>query len=1014
MAKCFSFTATRDWLYRYSFSAAGLRSSTVDLGDGTTIHCWVPQNPRQDHPSLLLIHGFGANATWQWSDHLRPLILRFNVYVPDLIFFGDSFTTRPERTESFQAQCIMAMMESFGVTWMSLIGISYGGFVGYSMAAQFPEKVEKVVLCCAGVCLDEGDLQEGLFPAKDAGEAANILLPQTPERLRQLIRLSFYRPRKTLPTCFLTDFIDVMCTEYVEEKTELIQAIIKDRKFSDLPKITQPTLILWGEQDQIFPLELGHTLKRHLEENSKLVIIKHAGHAVNLEMPKKFCEHLKEFLVDSAPQGGNNKVSLIDAGKPISIILGYSSPVGIVDSNEAEAIALLFGHQTVDVEHHIFFTHNGELDSANVVADFLAKEDGSKEALVMLSEMAKLKCFPTLVGKKKKSKEYSQPVETNKEHGTLQVKLEHLPNCLKEHSMDTATLNLTVPFGIQRTSTCQVKKLRKENLVRTKAAYEGRDEHEENLSMERNFSYFDLQAQLSSKGEETDVSMTRNNSSCDSINTGMNKEMNYRSERDEDGHVSDPGIGQKGFHGSPKLNRSCSNVETRDVLGRVADQLPRLKSHSIEVMQKIAESPRGEFVHEIQTSPSSAVPYYSADRVMLKKRSSSQVLPSRSRRIWWKLFLWSHRNLHVPVVEKSIHIDSDQKGGYLSDIIEPSWALDARKKATGSNSGNNQKRDHFHGNQWVAFSPELLSPLARVDEWLANLNNQCVLPLNDCDEEAMEKSIVYPPSPDISNSARKNLLTKRSSNLIEEVLHANSVVQSLNSLSNVAHIAGMGLKAIPTISKFSSLRSVNLSGNFIVHITSGSLPKSLHILNLSRNKISTIEGLRELTRLRALDLSYNRISQIGRGLSNCTGIKELYLAGNNISEVEGLHRLKLTILDVSFNKITTTRALGQLVANYQSLLALNLLGNPIQSNFSEDRLRKVVSSLLPRLVYLNKQPIKPQRGRDLVKDSVARVALRQRDGNSRRKVSKRMSQSSSTLKSGFSHHRSKSIQRRDW
>nr|DAD29961.1 TPA_asm: hypothetical protein HUJ06_031429 [Nelumbo nucifera] len=33
---------------------------------------------------------------------------------------------------------------------------------------------------------------------------------------------------------------------------------------------------------------------------------------------------------------------------------------------------------------------------------------------------------------------------------------------------------------------------------------------------------------------------------------------------------------------------------------------------------------------------------------MLKKHSSSQVLSSRSRRLWWKLFLWSHRNLHKP------------------------------------------------------------------------------------------------------------------------------------------------------------------------------------------------------------------------------------------------------------------------------------------------------------------------------------------------------------------------------
>jgi hypothetical protein len=160
------------------------------------------------------------------------------------------------------------------------------------------------------------------------------------------------------------------------------------------------------------------------------------------------------------------------------------------------------------------------------------------------------------------------------------------------------------------------------------------------------------------------------------------------------------------------------------------------------------------------------------------------------------------------------------------------------------------------------------------------------------------------------------------------------------------------------ISPFSSLRAVNLSGNLIVQISSGSLPKGLHSLDLSRNKISVIEGLRELTRLRVLNLSYNKISRIGHGLSNCGAIRELYLAGNKISDVEGLHRLlKLAVLDLGFNKVTTARALGQLVANYHSLRALNLVGNPVQANVGDDALRRAVTGLLPHLAYLNKQPV---------------------------------------------------------
>ena len=68
----------------------------------------------------------------------------------------------------------------------------------------------------------------------------------------------------------------------------------------------------------------------------------------------------------------------------------------------------------------------------------------------------------------------------------------------------------------------------------------------------------------------------------------------------------------------------------------------------------------------------------------------------------------------------------------------------------------------------------------------------------------------------------------------------------------------------------------------------------------------------------------------GSGLSNCTAIRELYLAGNKISDVEGLHRLlKLAVLDLGFNKLTTAKALGQLVANYHSLLRLGREGETV-------------------------------------------------------------------------------------
>lgn len=618
--------------------------------------------------------------------------------------------------------------------------------------------------------------------------------------------------------------------------------------------------------------------------------------------------------------------------------------------------------------------------------------------------MSKFNCFSALVGKKKDKggKSPSTTDDNNKKLNTLQVRLE-------TNESKSTSFSVPVPFGISGNSRCKVKVMDHESPVKEEAievAYEGEDEQDSDLSMKRENSDFDLQSHVVDSNSETNQPIVENNAQFENTpEKGAEEGVGSI----QSGNLSDPGIWKAEFWASPELKRSCSDLETREVFRKISDQLPPSKSESFEELQQLAERFREE---EDSGSPKSVLSHYSADKVMLKKHSSSQVLPSRSRRLWWKLFLWSHRNLQPARSLKqqtaSVAFALNQQGGYCSDTLEPNRSLELDVMESPENEDNQNWNGLQRGvsgflpqNQWVAFSTE--SPLTRVDEWVKELATQPSLPANDEEEKDNDSRVVFPASPENGKSLARNTsqsARRQNLNLPEEILHANNVIRSLNSSSTVAHAMGIGLKVIPTLAHFSSLRSVNLSGNSIVHITSGSLPKGLNTLNLSRNKISTIEGFRELTRLRVLDLSYNRISRIGHGLSNCTLIKELYIAGNKISEVEGLHRLlKLTVLDLSFNKITTAKALGQLVANYNSLLALNLLGNPIQSNISDEQLRKATCSLLPKLAYLNKQPINPQKAREVSTESIAKAALGNSSRGSHRRTVKRVSQGGSVSSS---------------
>ncbi|PHU20413.1 hypothetical protein BC332_11564 [Capsicum chinense] len=630
-------------------------------------------------------------------------------------------------------------------------------------------------------------------------------------------------------------------------------------------------------------------------------------------------------------------------------------------------------------------------------------------------------CFP--VGRSRKDKEEKRAPKTD----DVPVLVEgSVKSSARTDDSKSSSVVVPLPFGSSRSND---KVMDHESPVKgdtEEVAYEGEDEHDESLSMKRDNSDFDLQARGRSSGGEYDRSYNEGIRRNCSFQSEMNDQENSKSDKDAEaveivksGHISDPGFGKVESWASPKLQRSCSDLAMRDMLTKLSGQLSLSKSKSYDEMQKLAEK-------MTLGSPASVLTHRSADKVMLKKHSSSQLLPSRSRKLWWKLFLWSHRNLQgnggiqqLPILAKTA---LNQQGGYSSDTLELGKGMDLSNlgspgsfTAESLNKGRYDKGkkvlDDFEGvsgfwpqNQWVAF-PEESSRFMRINEWVNELpiHPPCLIDEHD----HIEDDVDIPPYPHAGKSPVRNspLISQYPNiNVPEEVAHANTVIRSLNSSSTVAHIAGAGLKVIPAMSHLFSLRSVNLSGNFIVQITPGSLPKGLHALNLSRNKIHTIEGLRELTRLRVLDLSYNRISRIGQGLSSCTLIKELYLAGNKISDIEGLHRLlKLTVLDLSFNKITTTKALGQLVANYNSLLALNLLGNPIQINVSDDQLRKAVRSLLPKLAFLNKQPINSQKAREVGTEAVAKAALGSSTRGTHRRATRKVTTGAS---SSSSVHRS--------
>ncbi|XP_072971619.1 uncharacterized protein [Typha angustifolia] len=305
----FSIVPLIDSLVHRTYYSAGLRPQTLAVDSETTIHCWIPNSlpvantSPNAKPTLLLIHGFGPRATWQWRNQIGPLSAHFDIIVPDLVFFGGSTTTSPCRSEAFQAAALVRLLESLGLAAagrVAVVGTSYGGFVAYHVARLLgPDRVNRVVIANSDI-LKAAEDDRALLKRAGMGSIPEVLLPKDPETVRTLMKLAFYRPPRFVPSFLLRDFIQNLFSDKIEEKMELLKGTILDKKDEfELTPLPQEVLIIWGEHDQIFPLDKAIQVKKRLGDKASLEVLEKTGHVSQVEDSNRFNQILLSFLLGS-------------------------------------------------------------------------------------------------------------------------------------------------------------------------------------------------------------------------------------------------------------------------------------------------------------------------------------------------------------------------------------------------------------------------------------------------------------------------------------------------------------------------------------------------------------------------------------------------------------------------------------------------------------------------------------------------------------------------------------------
>ncbi|MCO5609655.1 hypothetical protein L7F22_063885 [Adiantum nelumboides] len=269
---------------RWILRSHGLQPQVIELHNGCKIHCWAPP-AASSKPALLFLHGFGASGTIAWDSQVAPFSKHFSLYLPDLLFFGAStidmgvdsqhqhaveqFSTskveHPERTvkfsEIFQAECMHETMNKMGVQEAVVLGHSYGGFVAYHMAHLYPSFVKRVVIVSSGIMMDS-HTNDNLLQEFGSSRIHDMLVPPTLPLFKKSLQFTFngYLP-PWLPSFFYKDMYESLSGDKVR-RLQLVDDIILGKEDSiPLPTINQSTLILWGDEDRIFNINLAYKLK---------------------------------------------------------------------------------------------------------------------------------------------------------------------------------------------------------------------------------------------------------------------------------------------------------------------------------------------------------------------------------------------------------------------------------------------------------------------------------------------------------------------------------------------------------------------------------------------------------------------------------------------------------------------------------------------------------------------------------------------------------------------------------
>jgi len=247
-------------------------------------------------PPLVLVHGLAASV-YSWSEVLAELAKRHDVVAVDLPGFGGS-EMPPDLTFAAYPPTVLGLMDQLGLARASLVGNSMGGAAAAAIAADHPDRVERLVLIdSAGLNLAPKDRPAVL---RLVGALPGAVLERLPVR-RALTRLAlpqvFFDPRLVTEERFEEYLAPLLRRGAVVSLSSLLSTPHADAaQFQALlRRIRAPTLILWGREDRWIPVAQADRFAAAIP-NARLTILAGCGHLPQEERPLETAALVASFL----------------------------------------------------------------------------------------------------------------------------------------------------------------------------------------------------------------------------------------------------------------------------------------------------------------------------------------------------------------------------------------------------------------------------------------------------------------------------------------------------------------------------------------------------------------------------------------------------------------------------------------------------------------------------------------------------------------------------------------------